>query len=144
MADKKKPLVGIDISKYSAIDMPKFEKWIQSEQVGLAFKHLGEAAEDASVTMDGVRVTFEEAAKIMEQERIEEIKKIPLPACPVCGSTMRLVEPGEGKTWTEFFGCTRYTDGCRGSRNIMSMGVPSGFDEEYEAEMDDTVMLCPA
>jgi len=77
------------------------------------------------------------ARETMKDEILELMKEIPIPLCPVCGSDMRLVEPGEGKAWEPFFGCTRYTDGCRGSRNIEHQGATN----KYAASTEDVVTL---
>ena len=74
-----------------------------------------------------------------EAEAVEARNKIPLPTCPVCGSEMQLVEPETGVTWGTFFGCTRYTDGCRGTRNIIGSWVKKPL--VLEAETEDVVAL---
>jgi len=112
------------------------------KNLATALSNIGKAATASSMAFRGANMSLQEVAEIMDKERLEEIRKIPMPFCPVCGSIMRLVEPGEGKRWEPFFGCTRFPQGCRGRRNILAMGVPN--KEAYEVDTDDVVMVCPA
>ena len=67
--------------------------------------------------------------------RNKPIRTKPIPWCPECGAPMILVIPKPDADWDTFWGCTRYNDvkagRCKGSRNILSNGLPDGDTEEY-------------
>lgn len=52
------------------------------------------------------------------------IQTHPKPSCPDCGAQMKLIRPSERATWKEFWGCTRFSDGCRGKVQIKFDGTP--------------------
>ena len=52
-----------------------------------------------------------------QQKRVRKTssESLSAPACPKCGSPMRLVKPRPGQKWKEFRGCSKYRiTGCRG------------------------------
>ena len=126
--DKKAKPIWADISLWEAHWKPEHIDTL---------RNLGKAADVSSMSFRGMSRSFEEVATVLEKERLELMKEIPLPKCPVCGSDMRLVEPKESDRWEHFFGCSRYRDGCRGSRNVEFLRA----NNKYEAETEDVVAL---
>ena len=58
------------------------------------------------------------------------IRTKPAPACPECGSQMKLRRPGPRDRWEPFWGCADFPD-CRGTRQIMADGSP---EEDWSVE----------
>ena len=59
------------------------------------------------------------------------IQRVPKPICPECGSTMRLIPAGRGRTEEPFWSCIHWQrngNGCDGTRQIGNDGKPI-YDE---------------
>jgi len=66
----------------------------------------------------------------LEGQMTHGIQTYPIPYCPECGAQMVLRKPKPHQDWDPFWGCSRYKDGCRGTRNIGEDGLPEDdFDD---------------
>jgi hypothetical protein len=65
------------------------------------------------------------------------IQTEPRPHCPECGAVMVLHRPKPGDTWDPFWGCSKFRQGCRGTRNIAEDGTPEDDEGDFlDGELD--------